>query len=94
MMQFSPQEHREAYFTWNKLSPLLLCKRHSCEHLLKKLCVTFQETVIFAQCNSHCVGLFETRFISNVFANHRFPHHGRPQKYFFNSAYFFWKTSG
>jgi len=30
MMQFSPQEHHEAYFTWTKLSLLLLCKWLNC----------------------------------------------------------------
>jgi len=30
MMQFSPQEHHKAYFSWTKLSFLSLCKWLNC----------------------------------------------------------------
>jgi len=69
MMEFSQQEHREAYFTWTKLSLQFWCFENGLT--VSNFLFRFKEP-FFVHLKQSLIII--TKFISNVFANLRLPH--------------------
>jgi len=67
-MEFSPQEHREAYFTWTKLSLQFWCFENGLT--VSKFLFRFKEPFFVHLKQSFII---ITKFISNVFTNLRLP---------------------